>query len=153
MKLGIGAIPIARSPDEACTLGNGKSRAAHADRSQILEYGSFCDWPWSASLATTREQARRLTAKTATATVWWITILISCPRLDICCVQTVYEGAVLHMQALNGLDSTIVLANATQSDTESVVEYGVFHSDVGAVRLEGDAVISVIHCPAVEDYV
>lgn len=67
------------------------------------------------------------------------------PDLDTRTVGSIGHADVVHIDVLNVVDLTRVLAQRTYTDAVATVADKVLNNDVGAVRLERDTVIAVVN--------
>lgn len=92
----------------------------------------------------------RLTSQATSSTIGWVPVCIIGPSLDIEGVERVIEVAIADVQPLNGLVLVVVLTNAAQGNSETVIELAVLNSHVCTVCLDRDTVIAVVDSPVVE---
>lgn len=64
-------------------------------------------------------------------------------------VQGVVEFEVATVEPLYRLCFAVILANAADCDTETIIEARVCDGDIGTVCFQGNAIIAVIHSPVV----
>lgn len=65
-------------------------------------------------------------------------------------MQGVEIRYILEVQPFNRFVRTLVLADAAQSDSQAIVELRVCDTDIGAVCLHRNAVVTVVDGPVVE---
>jgi hypothetical protein len=117
LELAVRAVPHSGRPTKPCALTDSKQASAGVLHSQVLHLHVLCK------------------AKTATAAIGREANTVIRPCLDVECVQRILEVDVLRTDIFNRLKLVVVLSNAADSDTETVVEVRVEKRDIGAVRL------------------
>jgi hypothetical protein len=65
-------------------------------------------------------------------------------------VQSIRIDNVIDVNAFNSLVRSQVLSNTSDGDAETVIKGAVCDVDVGAVGLEGDAIVTIDNGPAVK---
>lgn len=91
----------------------------------------------------------RVSQAAATA-VRRVSVLIVGPGLDVERVEGIGEVDVLCANIFDCFEAAFVLPDGADGDAEAVVEVRVENADVGAVGLEGDAVVAIIDGPVFE---
>lgn len=95
-------------------------------------------------------QGGELTSKTASTAIRGISYLLSCPGLKVSRMCCFVEAVILCMRSLHCLESTFILANATYSNTQAVVKFGIGYRYIGGVCLQAQTVISIVDNPVVK---